>query len=561
MEGSAFLRFISLQFAGTNLGKTPVQYRAILAFCLATAVTVAQAINEPTAVPSQNAPAPVPDASQSTAHKFDLWELQVEGNTLLGRAVIERTVYPFLGPDKTVKDVEAARQALEVVYRDSGYPTVVVDIPEQNVKEGIVRLNVVQGTVSRVRVTGARYFSLGRIRSGVPALAEGSVPSVPALQEQLKQLNQASPDRTVTPIFRPGRTPGTVEAELRVKDDLPLHGDIELNNRNSRDTTNLRASASLRYANLWQREHSASLMFQTAPENTDEVRVLAGTYVWPLGDGKVLAAYLVHSKSNVATVGDLSVIGDGNILGARFIKTLPSNGSYYHSATFGVDYKDFKEDVLNQGSVGTRTPISYLNFLTQYNGTKVTEQSKLAGEFSVNFGLRGLANSDAEFENKRSDAKPNYMYFGAHGDYTRTYLNGTQLYGALTGQLAVSPLVSNEQLSAGGAQSVRGYYESQALGDDGVIGNLELRSPSYAKHVPHLRELRLLAFADAAKLRYRRPLQDQTARFELYSAGVGLQLQGEGGFDVSFDWAWPLADAIGVEKGDSRGNFRLHYGF
>lgn len=544
-----------------HIGDAPVRHRVILAYCLLTAVNIALASdNQPEANP-QAVAAPQPDASRSTAHTFDLLELQVEGNTLLDRVRVERAVYPFLGQNKTVKDVEAARQALEIVYRDSGYATVVVDIPEQDVKEGIVRLKVVEGTVSRVRVTGSRYFSLGRIRSGVPALAEGSVPNVPALQEQLKEINQASPDRTVTPIFRPGRTPGTVEAELRVKDELPLHADIELNNRYSRDTSELRASASLRYANLWQREHSASLMFQTAPENTDDVRVLAGTYVWPLGDGEVLAAYLVNSKSNVATVGDLSVIGNGDIVGARFIKSLPSSGNYYHGATFGLDYKDFKEDIVPLGGTGATTPISYLNFLTQYNGTKVTEEAKLSGEFSVNFGLRGLANTDAEFENKRSQAKPNYMYFGAHGDYTNNYRNGTQLYAALTGQLADSPLVSNEQFGAGGAQSVRGYFESQAMGDDGVFGNLELRSPSYAKHIPHLRELRLLTFADAGKLRVREPLPGQTSRYELYGAGVGLRLQGEHGFDASFDWAWPLTNATGVEKGDSRGNFRLHYGF
>ena len=134
--------------------------------------------------------------------------------------------------------------------------------PSRKSKQGIVRLKVVEGTVERVRVAGARYFSLGRITKGCAGIGARAVPNVPALQAQLQELNQASPDRTVTPIFRPGRTPGTVEVELRVKDELPLHGDFELNDRYSLDTSKLRASASLRYANLWQREHSASLMFR-----------------------------------------------------------------------------------------------------------------------------------------------------------------------------------------------------------------------------------------------------------------------------------------------------------
>ena len=497
----------------------------------------------------------------SKKHTFDIWELQVEGNTLLDRVLIERTVYPYLGSAKTIGDVDAARHALETFYRDSGYATVVVDIPEQEVAQGIVRLKVVEGKVERVRVVGSRYFSLGRITEGVPALAQGQVPNVPALQAQLQELNQATPDRTVTPVFRPGRAPGTVEVELRVKDELPIHGDFELNDRNSLNTTKLRAMATLRYANLWQREHSASLMFQTAPENTDDVQVVAGTYVWPLGNGNVFAAYAVDSKSNVASAGDLSVIGNGNIYGTRYIKTLAGPDSYFHSATFGIDYKDFEEDIAPLDGPGFNTPISYLNFMTQYRGTLISQRSKLSAGLSANFGLRGLGNTEEEFENKRFKAKPNYIYFGAFGEYTRDFSNGMQAIVALDGQIADSPLVSNEQFGAGGAESVRGYYESQSLGDDGVIGNFELRSPSYARHVPHLRDLRFLVFADAAKLVVREALPGQVDGFELYSTGVGFRLQAEKGFDASFDWAWPLRDATDVNKGDSRAHFRLHYGF
>ncbi|MFP5507370.1 MAG: ShlB/FhaC/HecB family hemolysin secretion/activation protein [Gammaproteobacteria bacterium] len=531
--------------------------RATLALCLATAINAAHA-EEPATAPETPQ---TPQTSSAEAHRFDIWEFQVEGNSLLERPLVERTVYPYLGPAKSVDDVEAARVALENFYRSSGYPTVVVDIPEQEVNQGIVRLKVVEGSIDRVRVSGSRYFSLGRIRAGVPALAEGGVPYAPQLQAQLQELNQASPDRSVTPIFRPGRTPGTVEVDLRVKDEFPLHADVEVNNRYSRDTSELRASASIRYANLWQREHSASLMYQTAPENPDDVRVLAGTYVWPLGRSRALAAYAVDSESDVATAGDLSVIGTGTILGLRYIQPLPARGQYYHSATLGMDYKDFEEDVLTLDGPGFNTPIDYVNFSGQYRGTWLGQGSRLTGGLSANFGLRGLGNSVSEFENKRFLAKPNYMYFGVFGEYTRTYGNDIQVHAALDAQVADSPLVSNEQYGAGGADSVRGYYESQALADDGVTANLELRSPSYAKSVPHVRELRFLGFLDAAKLRVRQPLPGQVSRYELYGAGVGFRIEGARGLDASFDWAWPLIDATGVEKGDARAHFRLHYGF
>ena len=77
----------------------------------------------------------------------------------------------------------------------------------------MVFLSVVEGEVERLKVTGSRYFSLGRIKSKVPALAKGEVPYLPEVQQQLADVNRLSPDRTITPVLRPGKTPGKLEVE------------------------------------------------------------------------------------------------------------------------------------------------------------------------------------------------------------------------------------------------------------------------------------------------------------------------------------------------------------
>ncbi len=110
------------------------------------------------------------------APHFDIWEYTVEGNTVLPNLSIETAVLPHLGPDRSMVDVEAARAALEAVYQKAGYLTVLVDVPEQQVDDGVVRLAVLEGRVGRLNVTGARYHSPGFIRKQVSELAEGTVP-------------------------------------------------------------------------------------------------------------------------------------------------------------------------------------------------------------------------------------------------------------------------------------------------------------------------------------------------------------------------------------------------
>ncbi|MEO7386788.1 MAG: POTRA domain-containing protein, partial [Gammaproteobacteria bacterium] len=346
--------------------------------------------------------------------RFDVWEYRVDGNTVLDNVAIEQAVYPQLGPGKSIDEVNAARAALEQAYRDAGFPTVFVDIPEQAVDQGLVRLAVTEGRVSRLRVTGSRYFSNGWIREQLPEASPGTIPRMDAFQAQLRALNVRSPDRLLTPVLRPGAEQGTVEIEVKVEDQLPVNGSLEINNRNSANTTDTRVEAAVRYDNLWQRDHSFGLQYQVAPENPAETEVIAASYVLrPMASGKAFAFYGLSSDSDIATVGgDVSVVGKGEVYGMRAILPLPGGEGLYHSLQLGVDYKDF-DDVIGfneEGNADIATPISYLNWSLGWNATLPRETRTHRFDLTANFGLRGLGNNPQEFADKRFKGRPNYFY-------------------------------------------------------------------------------------------------------------------------------------------------------
>ncbi len=276
--------------------------------------------------------------------EFNVFEFKIDGNTVLPNGKIEEAVYPFLGETKTIADVEKARVALEKTYQDAGYLTVTVSIPQQEVDAGIVTLKVVEGTVERLRITDSKYTSLAEVKSRVTEFGEGKVPHFPTAQAQLGTVNRGQ-NRQVTPVLRAGKSPGKVEVDLKVQDQLPLHGNLELNDRYAPNTTRTRLNGGIRYENLFQKDHSIGLSFQVSPENLSEVQVLSGTYVIPRMNGDYFAAYGVINNSDISAVGDVNVIGNGNIVGARYIHPLPLLENYYHTTTFGADYKDFQESV------------------------------------------------------------------------------------------------------------------------------------------------------------------------------------------------------------------------
>ncbi|MBL8384259.1 MAG: ShlB/FhaC/HecB family hemolysin secretion/activation protein [Burkholderiales bacterium] len=506
--------------------------------------------------------------AQAAADRFDLLEFEVEGNSVLPVAAIERAVYRFLGEQKTVKDVEAAREALEKAYQDAGFLSVFVDIPEQKIVDGVVVLRVTEGRVARLRVAGTRYYAQGALKARVPALAEGEVPYFPDVQAQLAQLNRTE-DRQVAPVLRAGRAPGTVEAELKVEDRLPLHGQVELNNRYSFDTSRPRLSATLRYANLWQRDHSASLTYLTAPAEPSQVKVFSGTYVLPVGAGSVLALYAVKSDSNITSLGTASILGRGEIVGARLILPLPARGAYSHSLTLGVDAKDFRENILF-GADSTATPIRYLPFSVAYGGRFGAGGALTQFTLTANAHFRRLGDEDVEcsgqrvsaFACKRFGADANYFYLRAEASRLQPLPGGIALFARLAGQHASQPLISNEQFGAGGADSVRGYTEFERVGDRGVSGTLELRSASLVDaRAATVQEAVLSAFVDGAALGVQRPTAGQAFKFHLASAGFGLRVKAWQGVQAALDIAWPLRDGARSSTRSPRAHVRLAYEF
>src|SRR5262249_6351771 len=153
-------------------------------------------------------------------------------------------------------------------------------------------------------------------------------------------------------------------------------------------STHARVAGSLRYDNLWQREHSIGMQFQLSPEDTKEVRTLSATYSLPFGRDRLLALYAVRSLSNVpAGVGDTIAVGNATIYGARAIVSLPTVGDYYHSATFGADYKDIGQAQRVFGADAQSTPIQYVPMIVQYNGSQLGTRSISQFDAALNFAL------------------------------------------------------------------------------------------------------------------------------------------------------------------------------
>lgn len=503
-----------------------------------------------------------PPADRPTIGNLFIREYRVSGSKLLDPAIVGDTVYPFLGPNRTTDDIEQARATLEKAYHDKGYQTVTVTVPQQSGRRGIIRFEVVEAKVRNLNVNGARWFLPSDIKKRAPSLAPGVAPNFEDVQRDIVALNRSA-DLRVTPRLSPTEDPTVLDIELDVEDTFPMHGSIELNNRYSENTVPLRLNGALSYGNLWQLGHTLGFSFQIAPERLQDAEIYSAYYMLPVTDKTALLFTAITQNSDVSTLGGVAVAGRGQIYGARANIVLPQGKHYYHSLSVGLDYKHFDEDVTLADSA-ISSPIDYYPFSLQYSGSWSGKRSFTEINGGMNWHFRGMGSEPVKFDNKRYLADGSYIYF--RGDLTHTHdlPGGLQVMAKVSGQAANNPLINSEQLAAGGQSSVRGYLESAALGDNGIFGTLELRSPSFlgkhgkdadAKDKQH--EWRVYGFLEGGRLSLNQPLPEQQDIFELASAGIGTRIKLWNHLNGSLDASFPLVDVGNTLANDLFLSFRV----
>ena len=496
--------------------------------------------------------APLEQVPEQAPPTLYIREIRVLGTKELPKIDVEETVYPFLGPGRTFEDVKDAAAALTKAYQDKGYKAAQVIIPEQDGRGGVVNLQVYEGKVGALKITGAKYFLPSRIRAQAQSLAPGSVINFNHISPEIVKLNKLA-DRRVEPKLTPSLEPGFFDIELQVKDTSPLHGSAELNNRASLNTTDLRLNVSLSYANLWQRGHTIGASYQVSPQNLDEIRVLNGFYIWREPEWESFSLMFTGSKQHSHTIspaalasasGEGGVLAPGFTLGVRAMFELPSAEGFFQSMSLGLDYKAFDSNNLAGGAFAIGD-VRYYPISATWDGTWLHSQkedgkSKETGSTSLNVGLtfgpRGLGSDEAAFNNSRAGSDGSFAYLRGSLEHEHKLARDWELVARVQGQATDSPLIAYEQFSAGGMSTVRGYYESEALGDNALLGTLELRSPSLlktkklvgegdaAKEESSGNEWRFYGFMDGGSVTLQKALPEQISSYRIASVGLGSEL-------------------------------------
>ena len=237
------------------------------------------------AIAQQPPPPAPPEAKSASALTFEVRRYDIAGNSLLSAASLDEVFAGAVGPAVTLPQIRQAVGRLQLAYRERGYPTVAVTLPQQQLTNGVVKVKVIPGVLADIRVTGNKHFSEENVRRALPSLRTNLLLNRFVFERELDLANKNS-DRQIYPTLSPGPEPGTSALELKVKDRLPLHGHADLDNYSSPGTPEMRINLAAQYNNLWQREHQIGLSYGFTPQ-----AVKSGGMVSGYGLNQPLIAY------------------------------------------------------------------------------------------------------------------------------------------------------------------------------------------------------------------------------------------------------------------------------
>lgn len=484
----------------------------------------------------------MPTRAQTT---FQILGYRVLGNTLLDKQQIDQATSPFIGPKSDFETIQRALEALEKRYVSSGYGSVRVELPEQELDAGLVTLQVVEGVLGDITVQSSGFFDDNNIRHSLTALRPGQPVNVFALNRNLVLANEGG-SKVTNVTFRRSANNQDVDATVKVQGEDPQRWLAVMDNTGSDLNGRYRNGLVYQNANVWNRDHALLLQLMSSPGYWGQVRILGLSYRIPLyGLGDAVEFNI--SDSNVNSRGtvsgtDIAAVGKGSIVGFRYTRNLNPSAEWQQKISAGLESRRYG----NSGNTGDSN-LSTLPFTLGYSGSWRTAQADWSWNATLlkNFPAGPFGReADLSADGGRLGARAAFetLKFGAQ--WTTRFENQWTLRAGLSGQFTHDALIAAEQFGIGGADSVRGFSEREVASDQGVRAGVELGFAPW--EADPLRLIPLL-FVDGAAVRRNAPLPGEVSAQQLSSAGMGLRAAYGRHASGRVDWGF-----------GSRGANRLH---
>lgn len=436
-------------------------------------------------------------------------------------------------------------------------------------------LNDGQGNTNAVAKSKWTWFSHEQVVKRFKDLTEGTTFDYARLRRALFDAN-SHPDLIInTYIDARGQVSGEgknrrieryADLELTVFESMPLHMVWEINNYGMEEVEEWQTSLTVQYLNLTK--HDDVLTFSPAMSFGGELFSLAGSYMmphewWKGGNTTIYGGYSYLDVDNVVPRVDLE--GTGWFIGLQHSEALVNSDDHHLALSAGILWRYIEDQYTAYGKYKlNERGASIMPMSLALSYTRKRHDALGGRNFATVQGVLNVASTGDELDEMWTDADERYWIlrwqlarlqplFGWENSATgKDDLHQWMLFMKFEGQYSTDTLIPVEKLSMGGYNCMRGYHSRGYLGDYGVYGTFELRTPILVdafsamfgdrRNKTPIDRIQFLGFLDWGWTAF----NDLPSGFDdnefIYSAGFGARLSVTKYTQLKCDVAFPLRD-------------------
>lgn len=425
-------------------------------------------------------------------------------------------------------------------FQAQGYVlTVSID---KGIKDNELQVQTIVSRYDQILIEQNKQFSSNKLLKNVKA-KEGDFIYLPSLRQGNNRMSY-HPSIETEYLFEKGSKPASSNVVYIANETKPLTVSQTIENTGTAITGNNRFNTSLTYGNLWGKNHIGQYFFSTSDDLKKSITHYGSYSIY--FDQSYLQASITYGTSDPDLGQDLTLDG----------KSLSTSLSYnFRSPMLFVDYSDwsisldFKQSNNNLDFGGDDLFDSFTD-VAQISASHIQAIPMPFGAVAYTVkatyspGNLTRYNKDSFHSNSRVDAQADYLYGTLNIDLNFNLPYSFRFQQRFKGQLANHNLIGNEQITAGGQYTVRGYEESEVGGDDGFYllsdiylpsQNLNYFDQSFGLIVPNL-------FFDYAYIKTNDQYGDGSLSKTLLSVGAGFEYYFDNFFSLKVQQAWNLND-------------------
>jgi hemolysin activation/secretion protein len=427
---------------------------------------------QPPLLPTPSVPPPSSlsgPPSETPPITISVRQIEVVGSTIFSQADFAPLLDSYIGKSLTLEELRQVADSITQLYLDGGYITSRAILVDQTIRDGMVQIRVIEGSLEAIEIEGTHRVNPSYIRSrirlgGKTPLNQGR------LEDQLRLLRLDPLFKNVEASLRAGSGLGQSILTVRVTEANALIADLSVDNYSPPSVGSERMGAVLGYRNVTG--NGDALVGSYYRSTTSGSNLYDFSYQIPLNalNGTLqLRAAPNDFRVTDPAFADQTIRGSEELYELSFRQPLVRSPREEFALSLGFTYRsgqEFFNDLLLDDNISSSTT-SVIKFGQDY--VRRDPSGAWAGRSQFNVGT-GLFDAT-------TGPTPNGLFFSWLGQAQRVQIlnQDNLLIAQLDVQLTPNALLPPQQFVIGGGQSLRGYRQNALIGDNGVRVSVEDR--------------------------------------------------------------------------------------